>query len=69
MGSGEADNGGMQFNGSQPVGHNPFEGWMTLSRGHVTPSENTNIHIMIQSSSKSTVMKQQWGSLQHEKLY
>lgn len=44
-------------------------------RGHLNPSENIDIYIIMHDSSKISVMKQQWksfhgwGSQQHKELY
>ena len=43
--------------GFPTCGSKPLCSWMTLSQGHLRPSENTDIYIMIHSSSNITVMK------------
>lgn len=40
------------FGGSQSVGCNPSRDQITLSLGHLRPSENTDIYLMIHNSSR-----------------
>lgn len=40
----------------QPVGSEPFEDWLTLSREFPSPLKNTDVYIMIHNSSNQLIL-------------